>query len=81
VIAAVSGGDWHSSALASDGTVWKWGRNDVGQFGNGTSDGAGNYFPHPIPAEIQRGCILATPPINTLTVPATNARSFYRLKF
>jgi alpha-tubulin suppressor-like RCC1 family protein len=45
---AVSGGDWHSSALGSDGTVWKWGRNDTGQLGNGTSDAN----PHPFPATI-----------------------------
>jgi len=50
---AVSGGDWHSSALSSDGTVWKWGRNDVGQLGNGSSDGANNFVPHPVPAKIQ----------------------------
>jgi alpha-tubulin suppressor-like RCC1 family protein len=52
-IIAVSGGDWHSSALGSDRTIWKWGRNDVGQLGNGSSDGAGNFVPHPIPAKIQ----------------------------
>jgi alpha-tubulin suppressor-like RCC1 family protein len=47
-IVAVSGGDWHSSALDSSGMVWKWGRNDVGQLGGGTADGS----QHPLPAKI-----------------------------
>ncbi len=47
-IVAVSGGDWHSSALDSSGIVWKWGRNDVGQLGNGTADSS----QHPLPATI-----------------------------
>ena len=51
-IVAVSGGDWHSGALGADGTVWQWGRNDVGQLGNGSADGAGNFIPHPLPAKI-----------------------------
>ena len=28
----------HSVALKADGTVWTWGTNDKGQFGNGTND-------------------------------------------
>ncbi|MGW4055682.1 RCC1 domain-containing protein [Streptomyces sp. NPDC004779] len=31
----VSGGCEHSVALRKDGTVWTWGRNSVGQLGNG----------------------------------------------
>ena len=33
---AVAGGDWHSLAVKSDGTVWAWGDNGDGQLGDGT---------------------------------------------
>jgi alpha-tubulin suppressor-like RCC1 family protein len=33
---AVAGGDQHSLALKSDGTVWAWGNDGWGQLGNGT---------------------------------------------
>lgn len=36
-IISVAGGQYHSLALKSDGTVWAWGRNNVGQLGNGTT--------------------------------------------
>jgi alpha-tubulin suppressor-like RCC1 family protein len=35
-IIAITAGAAHSLALASDGTIWVWGYNDDGQFGNGT---------------------------------------------
>jgi len=33
---AVSAGGWHSVAQQSDGTLWSWGSNSVGQLGNGS---------------------------------------------
>ena len=45
-IVAISAGREFSLALAADGTVYAWGRNESGQLGNGTSDSSGsfNYF-------------------------------------
>jgi alpha-tubulin suppressor-like RCC1 family protein len=37
-VAAVAAGGNHSLALKSDGTVWAWGFNGLGQLGNGTTD-------------------------------------------
>ena len=38
-VLAVSGGEAHSLALKSDGTVWAWGDNSGGQLGDGLADG------------------------------------------
>ena len=35
---AVSGGEYHSLALKSDGTLYAWGKNDRGQLGIGSTD-------------------------------------------
>ena len=35
-VTAIAGGQLHSLALQSDGTVWAWGYNGNGQLGNGT---------------------------------------------
>ena len=35
--AAIAGGDTHTVALKSNGTVWAWGRNESGQLGDGTT--------------------------------------------
>jgi alpha-tubulin suppressor-like RCC1 family protein len=32
----IAAGDYHSLAVANDGTVWAWGKNDRGQLGDGT---------------------------------------------
>ena len=36
-VVAFTGGDYHSLALKSDGTVWAWGYNGDGQLGDGTT--------------------------------------------
>ncbi|MFA7150813.1 MAG: prepilin-type N-terminal cleavage/methylation domain-containing protein [Candidatus Paceibacterota bacterium] len=36
-IVAIAAGDYHSLALKSDGTVWAWGENVVGQLGDNTT--------------------------------------------
>ena len=45
-ITQISSGDYGTIiALASDGTVYSWGRNDDGQLGNGDTTGANQYSP------------------------------------
>ena len=34
---AGAAGEYYSLALKNDGTIWAWGHNDVGQFGNGST--------------------------------------------
>jgi len=33
----VAGGNYHTTAIKTDGTLWTWGRNDYGQLGNNTT--------------------------------------------
>jgi len=44
---AIGGGNVHSLALKSDGTVWTWGDNSNGQLGNGATGGSSN-----VPVEV-----------------------------
>ncbi|HVM48885.1 MAG TPA: hypothetical protein VMU04_12710, partial [Candidatus Acidoferrum sp.] len=53
-VAAVMGGEMHNVALRSDGTVWAWGWNALGQLGTGTTNDS--YWP------VQTG-LSATPPL------------------
>ena len=41
-VVAVGGGENHSFAVKSDGSLWSWGRNDHGQLGDGTDGSATN---------------------------------------
>jgi uncharacterized protein (TIGR03437 family) len=42
---AIAAGLEHSLAVKNDGTVWAWGSNVDGAFGNGTADNAGSNVP------------------------------------
>jgi alpha-tubulin suppressor-like RCC1 family protein len=48
-VTAIAGGSNHSLALKSDGTLWAWGWNNVGQLGNGTTT------EHNTPVQVQGG--------------------------
>lgn len=37
-VSAIMGGEFHNVALKSDGTVWAWGSDSVGQLGTGTTN-------------------------------------------
>ena len=49
-ITAIAGGDLHSVALKSDGTVWTWGFNFYGELGTATNFNTGN--PNSTPAQV-----------------------------
>jgi alpha-tubulin suppressor-like RCC1 family protein len=42
-VVEVSGGYYHSAALRVDGTIWTWGRNWLGELGDGTTTTASPY--------------------------------------
>jgi alpha-tubulin suppressor-like RCC1 family protein len=56
-VTAIMGGEMHNMALKSDGTVWSWGYNALGQLGDGTTNDA--YTP------IQTG-LGSTPPLTSV---------------
>ena len=58
-VAAVAGGQNHSLALKSDGTVWAWGYNTRGQLGDGTN-GAGTNKSTPVQVKGAEGIGLLT---------------------
>ena len=45
-VVQITAGSYHSLALRSDGTVWTWGRNDLGQGGDNTTT------PHPTAVQV-----------------------------
>jgi alpha-tubulin suppressor-like RCC1 family protein len=47
-VVAIAAGAYHSMALKSDGTVWTWGLNDLGQLGIGTNT-TDNNMPVQVP--------------------------------
>jgi alpha-tubulin suppressor-like RCC1 family protein len=57
-ISAIMGGEAHNVALKSDGTVWAWGLNFVGQLGNGTTNDSS------LPVQVGLG---STPPLTSVT--------------
>lgn len=44
-IIAIAAGDRHALALKSDGTVWAWGDNSLGQLGNADNDYEESFYP------------------------------------
>ncbi len=46
-VTSIAAGGNHTIALRSDGTVWTWGANSVGQLGNGT------YAHSPLPVQVK----------------------------
>jgi len=48
-VTAIAAGESHSLALKNDGSVWAWGGNHYGQFGNGSGTDTTSYIPVQVP--------------------------------
>lgn len=57
-VTAIMGGETHNLALKSDGTLWSWGMNFLGQLGDGTTNDAA------LPVRVGLGSI---PPLDGVT--------------
>ena len=57
-ITNIMGGEVHSIAVKSDGTVWGWGQNEFGQLGDGTTNDES------APVQVGLGCV---PPLGSVT--------------
>src|SRR5437879_5108552 len=51
-VTALGGGQYHSLALKSDGTVWAWGQNTSGELGNGVFDSPAQIPPQHTPGQV-----------------------------
>jgi alpha-tubulin suppressor-like RCC1 family protein len=73
VVKAVAGGAYDAYALDTGGHVWAWGRDDLGQMGNGTSghDSSGNTLISNVPVEV--------PSLSEITAIAAGWNSAYAL--
>lgn len=52
-VVAIAAGDDHAAAIKTDGSLWMWGLNDLGQLGNGTNNAA------PSPIQIIESGVMA----------------------
>src|SRR5690349_6910711 len=48
-VVSMAGGDRHTIIAKSDGSVWVWGSNDLGQLGQGTTSLTPVTSPTPVP--------------------------------
>jgi alpha-tubulin suppressor-like RCC1 family protein len=47
-VIAIAAGGFHTVVARRDGTVWTWGRSDVGQLGTSRVQGRGSYSSAPV---------------------------------
>jgi len=64
-VIALAGGQYHSLAVSQDGAVYAWGRNALGQLGDGTTTN------HTTPAPVS-ALVAPSDPTMTATTPLTN---------